>query len=245
MTDIAQPDQSGDANRHSERFPAALPRDGIRQAIAAAQRIERGDEGAESDARSALHTIVDAFLTDRRANAEMFTYAHHVGAYLSTTVGCPWTVNDEQYTLRCPVWALHQPFAVSPTFVRTSICSICGAEPFACLHIPGETYDGQQCDMETTSLRFGDHMALTANPDFIGNWHRQDSVPASELIAEGKIKKAGDIVYCNHCQECAGEPTEGDLDPVKRLKEAADKANADGHRPASTSTSYPILRAHG
>lgn len=241
MNDKTQRIRLIDLKRHGEeQSPQVLRSEGLRQAAEAALRLDQGAEDGEQALRVALRTIVDAFLADRQANADLFTFAHKLGEILSSDLGCPWTVEDEKYTLRCPVMALHRPMAHSMAFVETTECSICDAAPFACMHIPGETYDGELCQLRVTGFGLGGHIAWTANPDFLYTWHQEDAVPASELIADGKIQKAGDVVYCRHCEECPGKPTEGDLDPVTRyetlLSEIFEKL---GSEPSDTSLQAP------
>ncbi len=219
MSDRPQRIRLMDLERHGEeQSPRVLRAEGLRQVAQAGLSLELGEEGAEQALRAGVRTIVDAFLADRQANADLFTLAHKLGEVLSSDLGCPWTVQDDAYTLRCPVTALHRPVAHSMAFVEMTECSICDAEPFACTHVPGDVYDGQLCQLRVTGFGLGGHIAWTANPDFLYTWHQEDAVTASKLIADGKIEKAGDIVYCQHCQECPGKPAEGDLDPEKRYE---------------------------
>lgn len=238
--------------RHGEeQSPQVLRAEGLRQGAEAGLHLVHGEVDAEQTARAALRTVVDAFLADRQANADLFAYAHRLGKALSSNLGCPWTVEGQKYTLDCPVMALHRPMAHSMAFVETTECSICDAEAFACMHVPGEIYDGKLCQLRGTGFGLGGHIAWTANPDFLYTWHQEDAVPASELIADGKIQKAGDVVHCRHCEECPGRPTEGDLDPVTRyetiLSEILEKLGAepsDTAREAPHHGGLPVLGRH-
>lgn len=206
----------------NELTPAFLRRRGLRIAVGAEVRLRAGDASAESDARAALGDLVDAFLHDRESNADLFLRAHVLGRVVSETVRCPWKPGTERYELRCPVLALHQQVAFSVAWTLDAACSICGAGPFECDHAPGEIYDGERCGYGLGAPLPGlHHVAVTANPDFLHTWHQpiHEDVPA--LMAAGTIRRAGDPVWCTHCESCPGVPDEGDLDPVTRFRQAA------------------------
>jgi hypothetical protein len=103
----------------------------------------------------------------------------------------------------------------------TTRCSICGAGELECDHLPGETYDGEECLSVVESIGPLGHVAFTANPDFTYTWYRDQEVSTADIVADGTVGAAGDPATCSHCQECAGlnDPSAGDLDPVGRWEE--------------------------
>lgn len=222
---LVQLDKSG-----QELTPAFLRRRGLRTAVAAEIGLRNGDQRAAELARRAIADLVEAFLHDRTANANLFARAHRVGALLSATAKCFWTSGPEMYTLRCPIYALHEPWATSIAMTVTTRCSICGAGELECDHLPGESYDGEECQSVAESIGPRGHVALTANPDFTYTWYRDQQAPTAEIIADGTIAAAGDPATCSHCQECAGlhGPSAGDLDPVGRWEEMLARARATG-----------------
>jgi hypothetical protein len=198
--------------------PDVLRRQGLQGALRSEVGLRAGDRrDAEKQGRAALRALADAFLSDREANVDLFRRAHQLGRTLSESVGCPCTPGKNEYTLECPIYGLHRLFAHSLAMTITTACSICGGGALACLHVPGEQYDGRRCVQEVTGIARLGHVAMTANPDFIYTWHQPNSVKTETLIADGTIAATGDPAYCTHCQECSGEPSEGDLDPVTRL----------------------------
>jgi hypothetical protein len=220
---LVQLDESG-----QELTPAFLRRRGLRTAVAAEVGLRNGDERAAGLARHAIGDLVEAFLHERTGNADLFARAHRVGALLSTTASCFWSPGPEKYTLRCPIYALHQTWATSIAMTVTTRCSICGAGELECDHLPGETYDGKECHSVAESIGPLGHVALTANPDFTYTWYRDQEVATKELVADGIIAGAGAPATCSHCQECAGlnGPSPGDLDPVGRWTATLARAQA-------------------
>jgi hypothetical protein len=210
---LVEVDDSG-----QELTPAFLRRRGLRAAVAAEIGLRKGDDQAPDLARRAIADLVEAFLHDRTGNADLFARAHVVGALLSTTARCFWTPGPETYTLRCPIYALHETWATSIAMTITTRCSICGAGELGCDHLPGEIYNGEECWSVAESIGPLGHVALTANPDFMYTWYRDQQVSTAEIIADGTITAAGDPATCSHCQACPGlnGPSAGDLDPVGR-----------------------------
>src|SRR5271154_2441951 len=125
--------------------PEFLRRRGLRRSLAAEIALTHQQNGGVEQAREALSDLVDAFLHDRHANADLYARAHRLGAMLSRNEGCRWRSGSETYTLACPIYALHQPFAHSVAMTVTTHCSLCGADTLQCEHVPGESYDGQPC----------------------------------------------------------------------------------------------------
>jgi len=218
---LVQLDESG-----QELTPTFLRRRGLRTAVAAEIGLRRRSERAPELARSAIADLVEAFLHDRTGNPDLFTRAHRVGALLSATAKCFWTPGPETYTLRCPIYALHQTWATSVAMTVTTRCSICGAGELQCDHVPGETYDGEECQSIAESLGPPGHIAFTANPDFTYTWYRDQRVSTAEIVADGTLAAASDPATCSHCQECPGlnRPSAGDLDPVGRWEEMLARA---------------------
>lgn len=211
-----------------ELTPAFLRRRGLRTALAAEIALRNRDERGAGLAREAISDLVEAFLHDRAGNADLFRRAHGVGALLSSTAGCFWTPGRETYTLRCPIYALHQTWATSLAMTVTTRCSICGAGELGCDHVPGETYDGDECRSVAESIGPFGHVALTANPDFTYTWYRDQEVLTADIVADGTIGAAGDPATCSHCQECPGlsGPSAGDLDPGRRWEEMVARAQS-------------------
>lgn len=220
---LVQLDESG-----QELTPAFLRQRGLRTAVAAEIGLRKGDGGAAELARRAIADLVEAFLHDRTGNADLFARAHRVGALLSATAGCFWTPGPETYTLRCPIYALHQTWATSVAMTVTTRCSICGAGELECYHLPGETYEGEECRSVAEAIGPLGHVAFTSNPDFTYTWYRDQQVSTAEIVADGTIAAAGDPATCSHCQECPGlnGPSAGDLDPVGRWEEMLARARA-------------------
>jgi hypothetical protein len=216
-----------DLARHLEAPPApVLRRRGLRAAYEYRMAVRSGVDDAESTGRAALRDLVDAFLRDRRANADLFERAHRVGAEVESRHGCAWTYSsgEAEYELMCPVYALHRPFAHSLEMTLETSCSICGAGALRCLHVPGHEYGGDECRLIVERILPLGAVALTADPDFLYTWHQPETVPAAKLVADRVIRRPGDRAWCRHCDECAGEPSDGDLDPVRRWRDQVEAA---------------------
>lgn len=208
-----------DANRHGREFePSYLREVGVRAATVSQIMLRGRHRAADRQARIALQTLVDAFLGDRRRNADLFTRAIRLGRMLSETAGCKWTCEGERYTLMCPIFALRRGCAHSIAMTTTEECSICGAETFGCEHVPGETYDGETCHSRVTRISEVGHIAFTANPDFVYTWHQPRYEDTRDLIRRGVIESAGDDLYCRYCESCPEYPSPEDLDPIERFE---------------------------
>jgi hypothetical protein len=226
---MIQTDASGDG-----LTPELLRRRGLRRALAAEIALTRGSEDGAEEARAAIGDLVEAFLHDRRANADLYARAHRLGALLSRSEGCRWKSGSECYTLACPIYALHRPVAHSVAMTVATHCSICGAAALQCEHIPGEPYDGQRCYAVVDEICSVGHIAITADPGFLYTWNQTQQQSTARLIQDGIIKRSGDPAWCTHCQDCPGAwgPTDGDLDPVSRFEQlqqahsTADRAQA-------------------
>lgn len=197
--------------------PKILRRQGLRGAFRCRTGFEIGHPDAETDGRRALRSLVDAFLQDRVTNADLFERAHELGRLLNGTMGCFWTPGEENYTLQCPIFALHRGAAHSLAMTLTTACSICGAGSLECEHVPGWEYDGVPCFSRVVEIASFGHIALTPDPDFTYTWHQPQTAATGQLIAEGIIRRVGDRAECTHCSECVGRPTPDELDPVSRF----------------------------
>lgn len=210
--------------------PTVLRREGLRAAAEVEAGLEAGHPEAERVGRDALRALVDAFLGDRQANADLFERAHELGRRLCKTVDCRWKPGEDAYRLKCPIYALHRPVAHSIAMTITTECSICGSEALSCEHVPGEEYDGEWCVSNVTGISPLGHIAWTAKPDFVYTWHQPQEVLTERLIRDGIIQKAGDDAFCTHCADCDGAPSEGDLDPVTRFEQLAAKPRQEPHQ---------------
>lgn len=65
--------------------------------------------------RRALELHVDAFLLDRRGNADSFAQAHRIGRELVAEFSCPLAQDEHRHWVnRCGVLALHNRIGASP-----------------------------------------------------------------------------------------------------------------------------------
>ena len=213
-----------------------LRKRGLRAAQQTQMGIRVGARDAEQVGRAALAQIVDAFLLDRASQPSLFAIAHRLGKQIMAAHGCPFEYDDEaqRYRRECPVLTLHAVFGTSIAWMWEVCCSVCGAEQFACDHVPGESYDGELCGYRSLRLLAIDHIAFTADPDFIHTWITNTQFTADELLRAELIDAAGQTVYCTHCADCEGQPTADDLDPVSRWQRLVAE-NADKPAPSSTS----------
>ncbi len=202
-----------------------LRRRGLRLAFDAQMDRATGAPDAETTDRIALSQLVDAFLLDRVGNQDLFAVAHRIGRDLMREHGCPYTyvADEREYRQDCPIFKLHATVGLSIAWHFACECSICGADAFTCDHAPGEEYEGKTCSYGAGRTLGIDHVALTANPDFIYTWITNTTEKAGDLIHEGVIAKAGDTIRCTHCANCYGlaGPTADDLDPVSRWQNLA------------------------
>jgi hypothetical protein len=225
------------AGPHGPGPPAAVLRQrGLEELATYEAHLREGHLGeAEPAGRLALSLLVDAFLTDRRGQVELFRAAHAVGLHLNRTFGCDYSYDpdEDEYELMCPVFALHRLVAHSVEMTTVTTCSICSAGPFDCLHVPDEVYDGERCSSNIESILPMGGVAFTADPDFLYTWHQPRNYASDDLLKAGEIEAVGEAIACDHCQLCAGAPTEGDLDPVKRYRamRAADLSASDEGAP--------------
>lgn len=77
---------------------------------------------------------------------------------------CGLEYREGAYYRECPVDLAHLRLGLSPEIhVRGSECSICGADPDDCDHIPGNEYDGQVCNSRITDYEI-EAVALVGRP---------------------------------------------------------------------------------
>jgi hypothetical protein len=200
------------------RIDKDLRRAGLRAAREGDLAEQRGDHDAARDRyREALRDLVDAFLEDRKANGDLFVVAHRVGEALENLGGCLWEFDEERRTFSnlCPIQALHSRMAVSVAMITESVCSICGAGDFECEHVPGRTYDGEECVRTVTRIVKADHIALTRNPDFTSTFRISPVLSVREVEQRtGEKWVPGKRLFSHHCQQCYGrfEARAEDLD---------------------------------
>jgi hypothetical protein len=197
-----------------------LRRLGVRKAYEMQMAIATQRTDAEELGRSAISSLVQAFLVDRVGEADLFAVAHRIGRDLSQRVGCRarYDAAEQTYTYDCPIHTLHANVATSIGWIWEGACSICSARILECEHVPGELYDGEPAYYKTRALLRVDHLALTAQPDFHYTWIVANQRSAGALIAEGTIRNPGEAAVCNHCEYCygCGAASAEDLDPVTR-----------------------------
>lgn len=208
-----------DAERHGrEPEPAELREAGLPAAERAEAALRAEVPGAEDFARKALRAVTDGFLGDREGNRDLFERAHQLGRTIAETAGCWWTPGEENYSIDCPIFALHRKVAHSVAMTTTRECSICGAEPFDCEHLDGHIYGDEACVFKVTAIAPPGHVAWTADPEFTYTWHRPEQLETEWLLSEGFIAVAGETAACTHCLNCAGTPSDDDLDPIGRFE---------------------------
>lgn len=215
------------------RVDRDLRREGLRSFRLGLFLIRRDSAAAEKHLRGSLRDLVEAFLEDRRGNADLFTLAHRIGYLLVHTFKCPYEFReeDQRWTQTCPIPGLHRRVAFSVALLWARSCSICGADEFDCDHVPGETYEGGVCELERTKAIGLDHLALTHEPDFVYTFIQADQVSQREVVAEfGRPLREGERLMCDHCRFCRGYfgPSAEDLDPSswRDMDEASETAEA-------------------
>jgi hypothetical protein len=91
-------------------------REGLRHAREADLASGQGNLALAMESYSrAIGYLVDAFLADRRGNADLFVMAHRLGVSLENLGGCFWEIDEDRSTAsdRCPIGALHSRLATS------------------------------------------------------------------------------------------------------------------------------------
>lgn len=197
--------------------PRARRLRGIQRAHEGRQQLEKGDPEAEATLRAAIEDLVEAFLHDRRGNADLFAQAHELGETVERAFGCFWSLDAkrEVWEDSCPVLALHNRLGMSWAGPSWGRCSICDAEDFGCDHVPGRMYDGVPCQ-RVVYRADPEEISLTPHPDDPSCYrvHFPKSVAEVEAL-RGRPLRPGERPICTHCADCRGHegPTEEDLDP--------------------------------
>lgn len=183
-----------------------------------AQLAERlGDVDAHPIYRAAIERFVDAFLVDRRDQADCFTEAHRLGRYVEERFGCPMQLSDDgdHWTVECGVPALHSRFGSSYGGATLGRCSLCGADDFQCDHVPGRFYGGRHCYREVYEVAL-DEVSIVQFPEDPRTYRLQVATPMSAVLeARGRPLLRGEVPICTHCAECPGAdrgPADEDLD---------------------------------
>jgi hypothetical protein len=204
------------AYRHAPPPPEVQRRRAVGAADQADALLVSGGADSEKAARRAIELLVDAFLLDRVGNADSFARAHQLGAEVERRFGCRYSHEADGWVNECGVLALHSRWGQSVGGVIHTACSICGAAQFGCLHVEGETFQGQRCrhvvqrwDVEEVSLTPRPH-----DP----RCYRQAYVFTDDDVEEqlGHRLRSGEVPTCEHCRSCYGRngPTTDDLDPA-------------------------------
>ena len=164
---------------------------------------------AEILLRRSVEDMVDAFLLDRRGNADLFQRAHAFGALIERRFGCRWKVTEDGTSLEnsCGVLALHARLGLSPGGRTWGKCSICDADDFQCDHVPGEAYEGKLC-FRTIVRWDAEEVSLTPRP--------RDPRCFRVWVLTPVRGASSKPPRCRHCARCAGRagPTADDLDPL-------------------------------
>jgi hypothetical protein len=202
------------------RVDRDLRREGLRSFRLGLAGLKHNQRNAERLLRSSLHDLVEAFLEDRQRNADLFALAHRIGLILVQTFKCPyeWREADRRWYQDCAVLALHRRIAFSVAWFWARRCTICGANEFDCVHVPGESYDGQVCEFERDKAIGIEHVALTSNPDFTHTFMQSDQATERDVLEQfGRPLGHSESLFCNHCRNCRGYfgPDEDDLDPSR------------------------------
>jgi hypothetical protein len=172
---------------------------------------------AEAAIREAIELLVDAFLLDRRMNAECFAEAHRLGRLAEQEYGCLWSLDDEgkAFVNECGVLALHSRLGASVGGSTITRCSVCGAGAFQCDHIEGEVYDGKRCIHTVVEMNLAE-VSLTPTPRDPRTYRLSRAIPLEEAERlKGLALSEGERPVCEHCNGCYGinGPTSEDLDP--------------------------------
>jgi hypothetical protein len=197
------------------------------EALADGKRLLAIDVRAARGAlEMAIAELVEAFLRDRRGNADLFKLSHEAGRLLETKFGCRFSYDPDEkvFVNGCPIQTLHSRIGISIAMTTTGICSICEKRDFQCDHVPGETYDGVLCIRNVDEILDVDHLALTSDPDFVESLYRSTRLTEAEVISRyGSLPGQDQYLQSDHCKECDGEPAAVDLNP-RSFRPRADNA---------------------
>ncbi|WP_416986331.1 hypothetical protein [Streptomyces sp. T028] len=137
---------------------------------------------------------------------ELFERAHRlldeVGGIIrrSYRESCVLEYREGAYYRECPVDLAHRREGLSPEMrVRGSECSVCGADPDDCDHIPGNEYDGQVCNSRITDCVI-EAVALVGRPRWQVTRITSLGVDVEDLRqALGPEFTPGIKISCDHC----------------------------------------------
>jgi len=160
----------------------------------------------EPIARDAIEHHVDAFLLDRRGNADSFALAHRLGREVEQRFGCNMKFDEggRYWSVECGVLALHKRLGLSPGGPTLGKCSICEAGDFECDHIPGEVYNGKHCfriiiEWDVREVSF---VPFPKDPRCYRVFPAH-SVEEVERV-RGRALRPGERPTCTHCRDCYG-----------------------------------------
>jgi hypothetical protein len=170
--------------------------------------IEGPSAEAEAKAREALATLRSAM--DWLEGTGGFNEAHseldRAGTFTRETFGCELHLDDDGYSVTCPVPLAHNRVGMSiGAVVKKSECSICRSDPADCDHINGEEYDGEMCHRIITEADLLE-ISLVGRPAQPDARIQKISVSVTELRAKlGPEWRPGMPVSCDRCiGECPG-----------------------------------------
>ncbi|MFF3578646.1 hypothetical protein [Streptomyces mirabilis] len=190
-------------------------RERFRQCEAEAERARSAshpDLQAKEDLlrlRTELREIMDLSEGD---DPELLERAHRlldeVGGIIRRNYreSCCLEYREGAYFRECPVDLAHERVGLSPEIrVRGSECSICGADPDDCEHIPGNEYDGQVCSSRIADGEI-ERVALVGRPRWKLTRFSSLGVSVEDLRqALGPAFTPGVRISCDHClSDCRG-----------------------------------------
>lgn len=153
--------------------------------------------------RAELREIMDR---SEGNDPELFDHAHRlldeVGGIIRRCYreSCCLEYREGAYYRECPVCLAHDRVGLSAeTRVRGSECSICGADPDDCDHIPGNEYDGQVCNSRITDAEI-EAVALVGRPRWQVTRFTSVTVDVEALRqALGPAFTPGVRISCDRC----------------------------------------------
>ncbi|MFH8258165.1 hypothetical protein [Streptomyces roseolus] len=187
--------------------------EGCAQDLASARSAQHPDGEAKATLiklRGQLQEVMDR---SEFRQPTLFEAAHNlldeVGALLRRhySEACVLAYQDGAYYRECPVDLAHLRVGLSPEIqVLESECSICNLDPEDCDHLPGETYDGQECLSVITKFEVT-AVAIVGNPRQLVT--RFTSIPAgtTDELSEalGPEFSPGVALNCDRClSNCSG-----------------------------------------
>lgn len=97
---------------------------------------------AEAIARHAIDHAVRAFwwAEDTDLEERQHELVHEIGRWTRIRFGCHLEFDGTTYFETCPIQMAHRRMGMSPAFVGTRICTICGQDLSECEHVRGRSY---------------------------------------------------------------------------------------------------------